>query len=69
MDRRYKDLSVGDTFPIEYGAYDNWTNAVVVAIDRPCKEYSHILEIQYTIPSYRGSEVFRDRFLANNKLR
>lgn len=71
MDKRYKDLHIGDTFPVEYGAYGNWTDAVVVAIDRPYKDqpqYDYILEIEYTIPSYRGNEIFKDRFLENNRL-
>ena len=71
MDKKYKDLHIGDTFPVEYGDYGNWTDAVVVAIDRPYKDqpqYDYVLEIEYTIPAYRGSETFKHRFLENDRL-
>ena len=69
--KTYKELKVNDTFPIEYGDYGNWTKAVVVAIDRPYKDqpqYDYILEITYTIPTYRGNEQFTDRFLEYRQL-
>jgi hypothetical protein len=71
MDKRYKDLHIGDTFPIEYGAYGNWTNAVVVGIERPYKDqpqYDYILEIEYTIPTYCGDKIFKDRFVETDRL-
>ena len=52
-------LKVKDTFRVEYGCYGNWTKAVVVAVRDT--EYSHIKEIDYTIPNYTGEEIHTTR--------
>lgn len=54
-------MNIGDTFMVEYGDYDNWTEAVITDIQPT--EYDHIKVVSYTIPHYCGSEVFTDRMI------
>lgn len=48
-------LKVNDKVRVEYGCYDNWTTAIIVAIRDT--EYSHIKDVDYIIPSYTGNEI------------
>lgn len=52
-------LKINDKFEVAYGCYENITTAIVVAI-RPTN-YTHIREIDYTIPAYTGNEIHTTR--------
>lgn len=67
MKKRFKELHIGDTFKVEYGAYENYTNAVIKDI-KPT-EYDHIKQVYYTIPHYTGEQVHTDRMLMNEEVR
>lgn len=60
--KRYKELKVGDEFLIEYGAYGNYTGAIVKEIHyHPDREKRpNTMVLTYTIPHYRGDEEFND---------
>lgn len=67
MTKRFKELNIGDTFQVEYGAYGNYTDAVIQAIE--ATQYEHIKLVTYTIPHYTGDELHQDRMLLNNLVR
>lgn len=48
-------MNIGDTFFVEYGAYDNWTKAVIVDINRETNE------VEYLIPAYCGDKVHKEK--------
>ena len=54
-------MNIGDTFYVEYGAYGNWTEAIIVGIEDT--KYDHIKVVAYTIPNYCGNEIFKDRMI------
>ena len=51
MTKTIDKKNIGDTFLVEYGAYGNWTEAIIVDIDRETNEGA------YTIPHYCGDEI------------
>lgn len=67
MKKRLKDLHIGDTFKVEYGVYENYTDAVIKDI-KPT-EYDHIKQVYYTIPHYTGEQIHSDRMLMNEEVR
>lgn len=66
MKKRFETLQIGDTFKVEYGAYENYTDAVIKDI-KPT-EYDHIKQVYYTIPHYTGEQVHSDRMLMNEEV-
>ena len=46
-------MNIGDIFFVEYGAYGNWTKAVIVDINRETNE------VEYLIPHYCGDEIHK----------
>ena len=54
-------MEIGQEFVVEYGDYGNYTKAVIKDI-RPT-EYDHIKIVDYTIPNYRGEEIFTSRMV------
>ena len=64
----YDELKVGDTFPIEFGDYDNWTTAVVKAIRQPLPNYPEVLEFDFTIPYYGGDKIYTHRFRGDYRI-
>lgn len=57
--RKINEMKINDTFAVEYGCYGNYTKAVIKDIRDT--EYDHIKVVDYTIPNYRGEEIFTDR--------
>ena len=55
MTKTIDKMNIGDTFLVEYGAYDNWTEAIIVDIDRETNE------VAYTIPHYCGDEIHKGK--------
>ena len=55
------EMNIGDTFMVEYGAYDNWTEAKIVNITDT--NYPHIKEVDYTVPYYTGEEIHHSRMI------
>lgn len=67
MYKRFEELKIGDTFKVEYGAYDNYTDAVIKAIEPT--EYNHIKQVYYTIPYYTNEELHTCRMLMNERIK
>ena len=59
--KKITEMNINDKFYVEYGDYDNWTTAIIKDIRDT--EYDYIKVVDYTIPNYRGEEIFTDRMI------
>ena len=59
--KKITEMNINDTFKVEYGCYGNYTNAVIKDIRDT--ETDYIKEVDYTIPNYRGEEIFTQRMI------
>jgi hypothetical protein len=52
-------MHIGDKFAIEYGAYGNWTSAIITDIQPT--ETENVKMVSFTIPRYTADCVYTER--------